>query len=376
MSKFNQYAFICASNPSECLSCYRAVLESTLKNILLIRPSALGDVARSVPVLAAVRRAHPKAEIHWLVEQGFEDIIAYHPMLTSVVSFPKKAIKAAARYLDPRPLLAFRRTLRSSSYDCVLDLQGLARSAAMAYATAAPLRVGLANARELGWLGYTHRAKTDPGMHTVDRMLAIAAYIGIPPVHDMRLYTPPAAQEWISNATWAKGDYVLIAPTSRWPGKQWPIERFTQVVDWLRRAEVGVVVVAGRGEREQCQSLLDRFSNDGGVTDLVGTTNIGQLMACIERSRLVIANDSAALHIAVGYDRPLIALFGPTRLSRVGPYQRHNEVLQHTTPEDVMNHKLISSAALMQRITTDEVIGRLQTVLARGARYAERQPYQ
>lgn len=331
-------------------------METTLRNILLIRPSALGDVARSVTILASVRRAYPGAAISWVVEQGCEEIVAHHPMLTSVVSFPKGAIKTGVRRLDFTALAAFFRELRRGGYDAVLDLQGLARSALMAYATGAPLRVGLADARELGWAAYTQRIAVDANLHTVDRMLGIGAGVGIAPVHDMRLYTPPVASAWRSEQRWDDGRYVVVAPTSRWPAKQWPIERFERVVAWLRADGRQVLVVGGRSERDQCGPLLELAKGDAGIVDLVGGTSIGQLMACIEGARLVVGNDSAALHIAVGYDRPLVGLYGPTRVAAVGPYLRAGDVIQHVNAGDVMNHKEAGGVELMRRITADEVI--------------------
>ena len=82
-------------------------------------------------------------------------------------------------------------------------------------------------------------------------------------------------------------------------------------------------------------------------------------MAIIEGAQLVIANDSAALHMAVGFDRPLIALYGPTRVGRVGPYSRQADVIQHVTPDDRIDHKDAANVALMERITTGEVIERI-----------------
>jgi lipopolysaccharide heptosyltransferase I len=326
------------------------------RNILLIRPSALGDVARSVPALVSVRGAFPDARIDWLVEQGFEDVIAAHPALSSTVSFPKRAIKAAMRRLNPGPLLAFRKQLKAARYDMVFDLQGLARSATMAYATGAPCRIGLAQARELGWLAYTLRVKADIDMHAVDRMLAVVAGAGITPVADMRLYTPPGAMKWLADQPWSGDSFVLLAPTSRWPAKQWPAERFAQLAAALRSAGLAVVVVGGKSERSQCGPLLELAAGDAGVIDLIGATSVGQLMAVIGASRVVVANDSAALHIAVGLDRPTVALYGPTRVHRVGPYGREAEVIQHLRDADTLDHKAIASVVMMQRIGVQEVI--------------------
>lgn len=329
---------------------------ATPRNILIIRPSALGDVARSVPALVSLRRAFPEARIDWIVEQGFEDVLTAHPALSSVIAFPKREIKAGVKRFDLTPLGAFWRGLRNAHYDMVFDLQGLARSAAMCLATGATNRYGLADAREFGWLAFTHRAKVDIEQHTVDRMLAVVQAAGVEAVRDMRLYTPAAAASWRDQQPWAAAPYAVLAPTSRWPAKQWPANRFAALCTALRALGQIVLVVGGKSERPQCAPLLEMAQNDSGVIDLVGGTSVGQLMAAIERSSLVVANDSAALHIAVGFDRQIIALFGPTRVHRVGPYLREQDVVQHVTQSDSLNHKVGANAVMMERISADEVV--------------------
>jgi heptosyltransferase-1 len=96
----------------------------------------------------------------------------------------------------------------------------------------------------------------------------------------------------------------------------------------------------------------------------MGKTSIGQLMATIRYSAMVIANDSAALHIAVGFDRPSIGLFGPTRVDRVGPYRREADVIQHVESGDDLDHKHAASGlALMKRISVEEVCLRVDAML-------------
>jgi ADP-heptose:LPS heptosyltransferase len=93
------------------------------------------------------------------------------------------------------------------------------------------------------------------------------------------------------------------------------------------------------------------------VVDLVGVTSVGGLMAAVERAAIVVANDSAALHMAVGFDRPLVALFGPTRIDRVGPYGRAGDVIQKLQPGERLDHKDDRlGRGLMERITLEEVL--------------------
>jgi ADP-heptose:LPS heptosyltransferase len=132
----------------------------------------------------------------------------------------------------------------------------------------------------------------------------------------------------------------------------------------LARGSVEAVVVVGAGnEREQIGPVLALAASDRRVIDLVGSTTIGRLMAVIERAAVVVANDSAALHMAVGFDRPLVALYGPTRVDLVGPYGRADCVLQHAKPGERMDHKnAIAGRAMMERIGVEEVLALAERV--------------
>ncbi len=344
------------------------------ERILIIRPSALGDVCRSVPVLVSLRRAYPRARIDWLVHEGFTHAVEAHPDLSRVVAFPRKALGAAMASLRVGPAVDFIKQLRREGYDLVLDAQGLARSGFLAWATRAPRRVGYADAREMGWLGLTERHHVPRALHSVDRMLGLVRAMGVEPIADMRLYTPPEARIAAdADAALAGKRYAVLAPTSRWPGKQWPAERFAALAPRLLEMRLDAVVVVGSAsERGQIGPLLDAALAarlGGRLVDRVGATTVGGLMALVERAALVVANDSAALHMAVGFETPAVALFGPTRADRVGPYRRESSVVQHLRPGERLDHKdLALGRRLMERITVDEVAERSAWALARALR--------
>ncbi len=341
--------------------------------ILLIRPSALGDVCRSVPLLASLRAAFGTARIDWLVQDSFVDAVAHHPALAvagsgggGVVAFPRRRFSRWASPAVTGEVLRWMRGLRGAGYDTVIDAQGLARSGLCALATGARTRVGYADAREGAPLAYTIRAEAPRTLHTVDRMLQLLTPLGAPVVADMRLYPPPADRAAMAaDQALAGRRFAVIAATSRWAGKQWPADRFAVVAERLVSDPVygvsAVVLVGAQAEREQIGPLLALAGRDRRVIDRVGSTSVGGLMALIEASSLVIANDSAALHMAVGFDRPMVALFGPTRVDLVGPYRRERDVLQHVTPSDRLNHKNAAAGRLlMDRITVAEVLARAQ----------------
>jgi heptosyltransferase I len=342
------------------------------ERILIIRPSALGDVCRSVPVLASLRAAFPQSRIDWVVQDDFAAAIAAHPALDELVHFPRSRFahwwKRPGRGLET---LNWFRHLRSRGYELVIDCQGLGRSGLMTYLTRARMRVGLQQAREFAWLSYNIKARSD-ALHTVDRMLALVEAVGVSPVRDMRLYVAPDHEQWWLNERGKLGrpdfKYAVIAPSSRWPSKRWPIERFAQLVEpLLKRSFDGVVVIGSPSEVAQVKPLFESedvrpLTTAGLVIDQVGKASIGQTMAVISNAGLVIANDSAPLHMAVGFDRPCVGLFGPTDPAIVGPYQREHAVLRGyaAAPGETIDFKdsrlgdrymrFISTAAVLQKI--------------------------
>lgn len=303
------------------------------ERILIIRPSALGDVARSVPVLVSLRRTFPTARIDWLVQDTFAPVIASHPDLSNAILFPRKAFGRWVRTLNILALLRFTKPLREARYDLVLDCQGLARSAILGWCTRSRRRVGHKEARELAPKLYTQRVHSPIERHSVDRMLDLVESIGVPTDRSpaaMRLYTPESATAWwLADPAYSAGRYVVLAPTSRWIAKQWLADRFADLARILTSKGINVVLVGGGNERNQVAPLLELATRNSRVIDRIGATDIPKLMAILQKAALVVANDSAALHIAVGFDRPVVALFGPTRVHRVGPFGRDTDVIQH-----------------------------------------------
>lgn len=309
-------------------------------------------------MLVSLRRAFPDATIDWLVQDTFVDAIRHHPDLDNAVPFPRGLLGRTSRHGNILPSLRWMRThLRPRPrFDFVLDAQGLFRSGLFSWWTNAPRRVGYANAAELGGVFYTDRFHVDRDRHAVDRMLALVAAMGLEPIRDMRLYADPEELVWVNAHTPTR--YAVLAPTSRWPGKQWPAARFTELARRLLGMGLPrIVIVGGPGERDQIAPLLTWAAGEPRAIDLVGETSVARLMALIARSSLVVANDSAALHMAVGFERPLVALFGPTRVDLVGPYHRERDVIHHTLPGDIFDHKVADRGrAKMRRIPVEEVV--------------------
>jgi len=326
--------------------------------LLVIRPTALGDVARTVPCLATLRRAYPQARIDWLVHAGYRDAVAAHPMLDGVIPFERKTLgglpwRVAAwaelaaltgRLRRAEAPSAFAGPHGSARYDAVYDLQGLARSALFTRVTGARERHGFADAREHAPLGYNRRHRVAAGPHTVDRMLGLLEAAGHEPVADMRLYVPDDAAawaaDWLAEQGIEPGGYLCLAPTAQWPAKCWPVDRYAELARGLIDSGAvadRAVILAAPHEAAAVQPLLDALGRRAVHPD----TSVGRLMAVLARARLLIANDSAPLHLAVGLGTPFVAIYGPTDPAEVGPYLHREWVVrpQGVTAEQVVWHR-------------------------------------
>ena len=313
--------------------------------ILLVRPTALGDVARTVPCLASLRAAFPGARIDWLVHSAFVEVVRHHPMLDGVVPFDRQRLSGFGLWPSAtRAGFAMAKALRRAGYTHVYDLQGLGRSGLAAWLTRAPHRAGFADAREYGWLGYNRRLAVPPAMHTVDRMLGLLRADGIAPVADMRLYVGDYdrawAQDYLEQHGLAAGRYVCLAPTAQWGCKCWPAAKYAELAGRVvahEGADTPVVLLAAPHEHAQLKPITDALGGQARVPK----TTVGQLMALIAQSAVVVANDSAALHLAVGLDRPVVGVFGPTDPALVGPYRRGASVVQPAgiTPDAMARYR-------------------------------------
>jgi lipopolysaccharide heptosyltransferase I len=298
------------------------------KRVLIIKPSAIGDVVHALPVLNLVRRKWPAARISWLVTPACSGLLEGHPLLDEVILFERK--RWGGMWKSPRLFgewRRFTRELRERQFDLVIDLQGLFRSGWLARKTGAPVRVGFANARELAWLFYSHRVPIDtPEQHAIDRYLKVAKFIGAGdgPV-EFPFATTDADRRHVAELLGphvGSGRYAVLLPGTNWETKRWPVEKFAGLVGPLRERFGLVSVLAGGPDAGAMASQIP------GAVDLTCKTTLRQLTALLERADLVVANDSGPMHIASALGRPLVTPFGPTNPVRTGPFGRMDSVIK------------------------------------------------
>lgn len=292
---------------------------------LIVRLGALGDVVHGIPVAAALRERFPAARIDWMVDPR------YVPLLGLVRGLD------AAIPVDPRrgpgQLISTVRGLRDVRYAAAIDLQGLLKSAALARFAGAWQTIGMTapHLREpMARLFYSERVDPGDAQHVIQKNLALLAPLGVKqPRVLFPLATPDSDAATQLQQRYRERRYVLINPGAAWPNKRWPADRFGMLAGHIReRAGLESVVLWGPGEEAAASAVV---AASQGAASLAPRTTVVDLVAVARGAALMIAGDTGPLHVAAAAGTPVVALFGPTRVERNGPWVEQDIVVSRTS---------------------------------------------
>lgn len=292
------------------------------RRIALIKPSALGDIVHSLPVLSALRFRYPEGHISWIINRAYEPLLHDHPDLDATLPFDRGAARsdlarAAASYAQ------FLKRVREQRFDLVVDLQGLFRSGVMAVASGAPRRVGLSSAREGARWFYTDILPVADfdAVHAVDRYWLVSEALGVGDL-SKRFHVPIAEAErrWVFDTLQQNPrPWLVLAVGSRWLTKRWPPEHFATLVERATQRHGGTAIFVGSGDEVHLSQETAGFVT-APVRDFTGRTTLPRLAAVLSLADVVIGNDTGPLHLAAALGRPVVAPYTCTKVRLNGPY--------------------------------------------------------
>ena len=329
-----------------------AIDATALRRVLVIMLRHHGDVLLTSPVITALRRAAPQAEIDALVYRETLPMLAFHPDLATVHTIDR-AWKKAGAIGHTQAEWRLLQSLRERRFDLVVHLTDHRRGAWLARALKARHAVAPRLRDEGGvggrfWTGsFTHRyanaSSVGPGAalarrHTVEQNLDALRRLGLPMVDAPRLTLVAGPDgERDADALLARlkvdGPFIAMQPTSRWLFKGWSVAGNAALIASLLRRGETVVLSCAPDARERAMlaaivaalhapsTPLDRLK----VADDGGTLN--RLAAVISRARLFVGIDSAPMHIAAAMQTPVVALFGPSGEFNWGPWRVPHRVV-------------------------------------------------
>lgn len=220
--------------------------------------------------------------------------------------------------------LEMRRLLHSKKFDLVIDMQGLFKSAVLAAISGCSDRIGYCEMREGSGLVSKAICGRHSKEHVIERYLDVARYLGasaeqiVFPLPDLSKETVSVQEKLQKNEL--QGEYIVVVPGARWKTKEWPAEHYASLIKMIIADGCSVVLAGGPDDTAKGEKITELAGKPMQLINLIGQTSLRELAALIKGCKLFISADTGPLHFAAALKKPLIAMYGPTKADRTGPY--------------------------------------------------------
>lgn len=299
-----------------------------IRRILLIKWSALGDIAVTTAVMEDVRRAFPHAEFHLNTLPPYDRLFAEDPRFARIITIPLRGrgLGNSLRWL---------REMRRHRYDLIIDFQSNDRSRILL----ALLRLSGAGVRWISGnaLRFPYHLGAPPlpkESHALTRLRANIAAAGIPAVTPLPVFHVPArhrarAAELLRRYDLEGRRFAAFFPGCQTAGylKRWGARRYAALAIYLREAGYERVLLLGAAdESEECLAI-EALAGDA-VLNLCGQTEVLDLIPLCARAGCIVANDTGTAHVTAAAAVPMAVYFGATDPRRARPIGDHVVTLQ------------------------------------------------
>ena len=279
--------------------------------ILIIHTAFIGDIVLSTPLIQKLKDLYPKSEIDYLTLPTNQSVLYNNPNLNEIILYDKKGKDKGIK-----GFLKVLKILKQKKYDYAVIPHRFIKSILLAKLAKIPDIVGFDVAT--GSFFLDKKVHYDMKKHEVERLLNLVEYEGekIP----VRIY--PAKENFVKIEKMLKNSgytgkkqqkLILVAPGSQRPEKMWPIEKYREIIERLKKNKNYFIGITGsKSEKE----LPLNFEKDKNVIDFRGEISLVEFGALISKADVVVGNDSSPIHIASGFEKPfVIGIFGPGKRS-------------------------------------------------------------
>ena len=285
----------------------------------ILRLSAVGDVCHTLPVVRSLQAAWPETRFTWIIGRLEAALVGDIPGIEFIIFDKSKGLGA---YRE------IRRTLHARRFDLLLHMQmSLRASLASVHAVRAPVKLGFdrRRAHDWQWLFTNRRIPYRPHQHVMDSFFGFAETCGVTQrVLRWDIPIPAQAQAFAREQIPDNTPALVISPcaNARFRNfRNWRAERYAAVADYAAE-KLGLRVLLSGGpsqaERDYGNAILAAAHSR--PVDLIGRTNLKQLLALLARATALISPDSGPVHMATAVGTPVIGLYAATNPDRAGPY--------------------------------------------------------
>lgn len=319
---------------------------------LVVRaPNWLGDAVMALPALESLRAALPAAHVT-IAASG-----SIAPMFEENTSAAPDAVLTIGDRANEAKLLA------SGTFEAALLLPNSFRSAWDARRSGIRDRWGMS--RNLRRMLLTRAVARPRGkVHQSDYYLALVRGLGFEvreslPRISVRPHTVSRVDVLFSrHGVDAAARIVGFAPGAAYGhAKRWPPSRVAQVIERVTREHHATCVLVGAaGDRDAGREIESALPPDVRVVNLIGQTDLRQLIGVLARCAAFVSNDSGAMHLAAALGVPVTAIFGPTDERVTAPLGNHDVLVHQVFCRPCMLRDCPIDHRCMKGITADAVL--------------------
>ncbi|MCK5028303.1 MAG: glycosyltransferase family 9 protein [Bacteroidales bacterium] len=268
---------------------------------LIIQTAFIGDVILATPLIEKLQAFYPDSQIDFLLRKGNENLLKSHPYVSNILIWDKKKDKK-------KNLFRIIKLVRSKKYNYVINLQRFASTGIITAFSGGKIKVGF-NKNPLSF-SYTRKIKHEigKGEHEVERNIKLISEITDESIFKPKLY--PSEEDYQIVSEYKMSPYMCIAPTSVWFTKQFPENKWVELIDKID-SKYNIYLIGGPDDRDACESIISNC-NRSKVSNLCGDLSFLQTSALIANATINFVNDSAPMHMASAMNAPTTAIYCST----------------------------------------------------------------
>lgn len=292
---------------------------ATMKRILIVKVTSLGDVVQTLPVVADLHRAFPGITVDWAVDDSCAEVVRWHPGVSNVLCAPLRRFKKLRSGNDLKVIWGSISALRAHRYDAVIDLHGVYKSAIISILARATRRFGY-QTQDLGEAGarfaYSHRFGPRPNCDAWHGMRVSAGQaFGYEPqgIADHGVVAPIDTS--MPSAFDDPTPFTLLFHATSNPDKQWPTDRWASLATHAMGRGLRVLLPWGSpAEHNDAQQIAAQAPG----AMVLPAMSVRQLGAAIGRASLVVGVDTGFVHMSHALRRPTVMIFKATSRHHCG----------------------------------------------------------
>ena len=279
--------------------------------ILVTRTDRIGDLVLTTPIFKALREKYPKAWIAALVFLEHQEIVQGNPNLDEVILYDKKG--SEKNFLGS---CLFAQKLRRKKFDLVIHCHGTNRMHWASWFAGIPIRIGYARRAPWALTQVFPYNKKEGKKQEAEYLFELLEPLGIQLPETITPFFPVVdrARRSLENLILfheipAGVPWFVLGPSASDETKMWPADRFGELATRLHKEHPCVFLAIGKREdRPRIENL--KRNTKASVFDLSGRLSLGMLGALLEKSAMLISNDSGPVHIATAVGTPVVSIFG------------------------------------------------------------------